>query len=71
VCRYLAATAAATGLPVAAGFGIRTADQVRSLAGHAALAIVGSGQLAVIRAALETGADPVKAAQAFLQGLRA
>ena len=49
-------------LPVCAGFGIRTAADVRSVGAHAAGAIVGSALVEV----LEEGGDPA----AFLQSLR-
>lgn len=62
VTRYLDAVTASTKLPVCAGFGIRSRDQVRQLEGHVAGVIVGSALVEV----LESNQDPV----AFLQGLR-
>lgn len=51
---YLDAVAAASPLPVCAGFGIRSADDVASVGRHAAGAIVGSALVEV----LEEGRDP-------------
>jgi tryptophan synthase alpha chain len=59
---YLDRVRAASPLPVLAGFGIRTAAQLRHIAAHADGAIVGSALIE----ALERGEDPV----AFLRGLR-
>ena len=53
---------AVSDLPVCAGFGIRSADDVVNVGKHAAGAIVGSALVEV----LERGEDPV----AFLRGLR-
>ncbi|MGD9843064.1 MAG: tryptophan synthase subunit alpha [Steroidobacteraceae bacterium] len=50
-------------VPVCAGFGIRSAEQVRLMAGHVHGVVVGSALVEV----LERGEDPV----AFLQSLRA
>jgi tryptophan synthase alpha chain len=58
---YLDKVAAASKLPVCAGFGIRTADDVASVGKHAAGAIVGSALVEV----LERGEDPA----AFLSSL--
>lgn len=63
VTRYLDAVRAASSVPVCAGFGIRSAEQVRALAGHADGVIVGSALVEV----LENGASP----GAFLRSLRA
>lgn len=60
--RYLDRVRAASALPVLAGFGIRAAQQLLGLTGHADGAIVGSALIEV----LERGEDPV----AFLRGLR-
>jgi tryptophan synthase alpha chain len=62
VTRYLDAVRAASKLPVCAGFGIRSREQVEQLKGHVAGVIVGSALVEV----LESGQD----ASAFLQALR-
>ena len=63
VTSYLDRVKAAAGeLPVCAGFGVRAAEQVRSLGRHADGVIVGSALVEQ----LEAGADPA----AFLNGLR-
>jgi tryptophan synthase alpha chain len=59
---YLDKVSSISTLPVCAGFGIRSADDVISVGRHAAGAIVGSALVEV----LERGDDPA----AFLQGLR-
>ena len=59
---YLDVVANASALPVCAGFGIRTADDVVNVGEHAAGAIVGSALVEV----LERGEDPT----GFLQALR-
>jgi tryptophan synthase alpha chain len=59
---YLDAVSAASTLPVCAGFGIRTAADVRDVGRHAAGAIVGSALVEV----LEQGRD----AAAYLRALR-
>lgn len=51
----------ATGLKVAAGFGLRQRAQVTALAGSADCAIVGSALLGAAKAALLEGRDPAKA----------
>jgi tryptophan synthase alpha chain len=62
VTRYLDLVAAASKLPVCAGFGIRGHEQVQQLQGHVAGVIVGSALVEV----LESGQDPA----AFLRSLR-
>jgi tryptophan synthase alpha chain len=62
VTQYLDAVRAAAKLPVCAGFGIRSREQVEQLQGHVAGVIVGSALVEV----LESGQD----AAAFLQALR-
>lgn len=62
LAEYLAAIKAVSALPVCAGFGVREADQVRSIARHADGVIVGSALVEV----LERGGDPT----AFLSTLR-
>ncbi len=59
---YLDKISSLSSLPVCAGFGIRTADDVVNVGKHAAGAIVGSALVEV----LERGEDPA----AFLEGLR-
>jgi tryptophan synthase alpha chain len=62
VTRYLDGVSATSKLPVCAGFGIRSREQVEQLKGHVAGVIVGSALVEV----LESGQDP----SAFLQALR-
>jgi tryptophan synthase alpha chain len=62
VSQYLDAVTAAAKLPVCAGFGIRSREQVQQLKGHVAGVIVGSALVEV----LERGGDPA----AFLHALR-
>jgi len=63
VLGYLARVRAAATLPVCAGFGIRSREQVRRLRGHVEGVVVGSALVEV----LERGEDPA----AWLQALRA
>ncbi len=61
--QYLATVkAAAAGLPVCAGFGVRTPEQVQSIGAYADGVIVGSALVEV----LERGDNPIE----FLRGLR-
>jgi len=62
VKRYLDDVSAASKIPVCAGFGIRSGEQVEQLRGHVAGVIVGSALVEV----LESGQD----AAAFLKSLR-
>jgi len=62
VTSYLDAVTAVSKLPVCAGFGIRSHEQVEQLRGHVAGVIVGSALVEV----LEGGQDPA----AFLRSLR-
>jgi len=62
VTRYLDDVSATAKLPVCAGFGIRSRQQVEQLKGHVAGVIVGSALVEV----LESGQDPA----AFLRSLR-
>jgi tryptophan synthase alpha chain len=62
VTAYLDRVRAASRAPVLAGFGVRTAEQVRTLAPHCDGVIVGSALVEV----LASGADPVS----FVAGLR-
>ena len=59
---YLDQVSAVSSIPVCAGFGIRTAEDVRNVGKHAAGAIIGSALVEV----LERGEDPA----AFLRQLR-
>ena len=61
LAEYLDSVAAASPIPVCAGFGIRAAADVRNVGNHAAGAIVGSALVEV----LERGEDPA----AFLKTL--
>ncbi|HUO80738.1 MAG TPA: tryptophan synthase subunit alpha [Steroidobacteraceae bacterium] len=63
VLAYLARVRAVAPIPVCAGFGIRSREQVARLKGHVDGVVVGSALVEV----LERGADPV----GFLNGLRA
>lgn len=63
VLDYLDRVTAASPVPVCAGFGIRSREQVEKLRGHVAGVVVGSALVEV----LERGEDPT----AWLQGLRA
>jgi tryptophan synthase alpha chain len=60
--KYLAAVKAAADLPVCAGFGVRRAQQVATIAQHVDGVVVGSALVEV----LERGEDPAK----FLRSLR-
>ncbi|HEX6636680.1 MAG TPA: tryptophan synthase subunit alpha [Steroidobacteraceae bacterium] len=62
VSRYLDTVRAQSKLPVCAGFGIRSREQVQQLQGHVAGVIVGSALVEE----LESGRDPAK----FLNSLR-
>ena len=62
VLDYLARVRAASSVPVCAGFGIRSRQQVLKLRGHVAGVVVGSALVEV----LERGEDPT----AWLRGLR-
>ena len=62
VSRYLDTVRATAKLPVCAGFGIRSREQVEQLKGHVAGVIVGSALVEV----LESGKDPAE----FLNSLR-
>ncbi len=62
VTGYLDRVRGVSALPVCAGFGVRTAEQVRGLSGHADGVVVGSALVEE----LEAGNDPVK----FLRALR-
>ncbi|MFI4873412.1 MAG: tryptophan synthase subunit alpha [Phycisphaerales bacterium JB061] len=59
-----------TDLPLAVGFGISSAEHVRSVTESADAAIVGSALVAKINAALADGNDPVEAAKGFVLTLK-
>ena len=58
-----------TGLPIACGFGISTAEHVRAVCAEADAAIVGSALVRRLKDAAMTGKDPAKAAEDFLDDL--
>ncbi len=58
-----------TDLPIACGFGISTADQVRQVVKHADAAIVGSALVKRIESAISAGSDPIATAKAFVTDL--
>jgi tryptophan synthase alpha chain len=62
VLEYMDRVRAVSAVPVCAGFGIRSAEQVARMAGHVDGVVVGSALVEV----LERGADPAE----FLRGLR-
>lgn len=62
VLEYMDRVRAVSPVPVCAGFGIRSAEQVARMAGHVDGVVVGSALVEV----LERGADPAE----FLRGLR-
>lgn len=61
---------AATGLPVALGFGISRAEHVREVMGYADAAVVGSAIVQVIADACVAGADVGAAVERFVTGLK-
>ncbi len=62
ILRYMDSVRAASNVPVCAGFGIRTREQVQAIKGHADGMVVGSALVEV----LERGEDPIK----FLKDLK-
>jgi tryptophan synthase alpha chain len=74
VAPQVARIRAASGLPVAVGFGIRTPERAAAVARVADAAVVGSALVDEIAAGLEQGADPVpkvlETARALAQGVR-
>jgi tryptophan synthase alpha chain len=56
-----------TDLPIAVGFGISTAEQVRAVVRHADAAIVGSALVRQMGDAARQGGDPVAAAEGFIR----
>lgn len=66
----LGAAGAGRGIPIAAGFGISTADHVRAVSSHVDGAIVGSAIVRRMTDAIARGDDPVAAAVELVRGLR-
>ena len=58
-------------LPIAVGFGIKNADDVRKVAAFADGVVVGSAAVATVDAARVAGRDPVPELESFVRGLRA
>ncbi|MEQ8770487.1 MAG: tryptophan synthase subunit alpha [Phycisphaerales bacterium] len=58
-----------TDTPIAAGFGISTAEHVRAVVGQADGAIVGSALVRRLHEAAERGGDPIAEAEAFAREL--
>jgi tryptophan synthase alpha chain len=58
-------------LPIAVGFGIKNADDVRKVAAFADGVVVGSAAVATVDAARIAGRDPVPELESFVRGLRA
>lgn len=71
VAPQVAAVRAATGLPVAVGFGIRTPEQARQIARVADAAVVGSALVEVVETAHAGGEDPASAVAEFAASLAA
>lgn len=75
VAPAVARVRAASGLPVAVGFGIRTPEQARSMARVADAAVVGSALVDAIAEAIAEGRDPaagaLKAAAALSEAVHA
>jgi tryptophan synthase alpha chain len=63
--------AVAGNLPIAVGFGIKTADDVRKVAAFADGVVVGTAAVKVIEEAKQAGRDPVPALESFVRELRA
>jgi tryptophan synthase alpha chain len=63
--------AVARSLPIAVGFGIKTADDVRKVAAFADAVVVGTAAVKVIEAASKAGRDPVPELEAYVRELRA
>jgi len=61
---------AATDLPVAVGFGIRTPDQAAAVAAHADGVVVGSAIIDLVAQAHDEGRDPAPAVAAFTRSLK-
>ncbi|MEZ5317082.1 MAG: tryptophan synthase subunit alpha [Vicinamibacterales bacterium] len=58
-----------TDLPIALGFGVSTAEQVRAVTGFADAAVVGSAIVDEVGRAAREGRDPAGAAEVFVRGL--
>jgi tryptophan synthase alpha chain len=58
-------------LPIAVGFGIKTADDVRQVAAFADAVVVGSAAVATVESARAAGRDPVPDLERYVRGLRA
>ena len=69
VAPQVAAARAASGLPVAVGFGVRTPEQAREIARVADAVVVGSALVDSLATALQQGADPVAAVVAEVSRL--
>ena len=69
--RAVAALKAATDLPVAVGFGVRTPAQAAAIGRVADGVVVGSAIIEVIAQAAAEGRDPAAAVQAMVAGLAA
>jgi tryptophan synthase alpha chain len=69
VAPQVARVRAASGLPVAVGFGIRTPEQARDVAKVADAAVVGSALVDAVAAALEAGEDPAESVRRTASGL--
>ncbi|MEV7559756.1 tryptophan synthase subunit alpha [Streptomyces sp. NPDC089795] len=71
LARAIAGVRGACAVPVAVGFGVRTAEDIELLAGLGAdAAVVGSAGVARIEAALNQGRDPVEEFASFVRELR-
>ncbi|MCW5776047.1 MAG: tryptophan synthase subunit alpha [Phycisphaeraceae bacterium] len=70
VAERVASLRRSTDLPIACGFGISTAEQVRAVVAHADAAIVGSAMVKRIDAAAARGENPAGAAEQFCRELR-
>ncbi|MER7466242.1 tryptophan synthase subunit alpha [Streptomyces sp. NPDC097981] len=71
LARALTTVRAACAVPVAVGFGVKTAEDISRLAGLGAdAAVVGSAGVARIEAALTQGRDPVEEFASFVRELR-
>ncbi|HRQ71660.1 MAG TPA: tryptophan synthase subunit alpha [Phycisphaerales bacterium] len=69
VAERVAGLRRSTDLPIACGFGVSTPEHVRAVVAHADAAIVGSAVVRRLDRAIESGGDPVEAAEAFTREL--
>jgi tryptophan synthase alpha chain len=69
--RAVIKSSSAPDLPIAVGFGIKNADDVRKVAAFADGVVVGSAAVATVDAARIAGRDPVPDLEAFVRSLRA